>query len=1126
MFERRIEGKFKKFPKGAATSTSTLQPSLEEHGFYLSLYTAIEPSHPRLLSIGLLSRPNMDYRAALSRGHPEPKPKSLPPTNTSQFRKKSPKPPSKSVETPIADVIQEPILPAIANEPRKASPKPSARNLDDFSSSSPTNASVRRNSNPSSSKRPKRAKKVAVEEPKQSTFEKIKAMHQEKNAALLQKLQALSGSFDDSDDDDEDDDLYYGSLGDVLGSRHAGLSHLRSSDSSSASSHPHPPPTSSSSSSSSSLSSFTHLSSSVDSTVRRSNTIQEAVRCSICLNRVRSDQAVWQCDKCFCDAFHLSCIQGWINKEKSSSSTPSASTSTSSPSSSSSLSSTSDSQLDSSVSSSLSTATATSTAPVVVAVVEVAQSAAMLKFRSTYWQCPNCRGNHEFNRAPKDYYCFCGKVKDPPHDPWLAPHTCGNRCARSLECGHLCSEPCHVGRCSTCAVQSQHACYCGANSKMTRCIEKLWSCGERCGARLNCGKHRCALACHPGPCPPCHETSIQPCMCGAETKERSCLDAKWQCEKVCGASYGCEGYHHCSRVCHEPGNCGPCPLTLPRVCHCGKQTIPGTIHCKQVETNFGCGRTCQKPLSCGVHQCERKCHSGECGSCSQISMRYCACGKSRKETPCAVPFRCQKNCELMRSCGKHKCGTRCCPGKGACPPCVKICEKKLDCGICHCKRTCHDGLCDPCTQVRVNRCKCGFITETVPCSPKKVITHLVKKSCVGGHTTKMVDCGTPPYLECKRPCGNLLGCGNCVCEKPCHEKTRIRCLITVDVGKAPLAIETHAAAGHRCENDEYSDGDESSNEEEEEETEVTAKLAVKEDVVPLAPLRKAKDGTIYTPQRHQYAHLTITSSAEDTVYIPPNSTEDTCAKCTKKCLMGYLTCEHVHHGPCHLNDCPPCNHIFYMDCHCFRKRIQYECHELLDKDNFDAVVKSCKQPCPRKLPCSHMCTKLCHSGKCTEACMVQTRITCKCKTRKMDLPCHEVLKLRSVRKAVDNVLLDCEKECSEKKATKDAQKEMQREQKMKDTLEKEKKANEEAAARQRRGTARDIFHPTADSSQTSSLSATTQATSIPFRQRSSCKLSNGVKAVLYLALVLLFMVFIGVLIYLDKSKHLPTRRSW
>lgn len=1036
----------------------------------------------------------MDYRAALGRPKDEPSSKPISKDAAPTYRKKDTSTQSSSTHHDHGHPKDSNSTHQHRHEHRKPIQKSDQGNLSNpwantaSSGSQSSEESSRRSNSSKNSKKGRKKQPEVVEEPKQSAFEKIKALHQERNAALLQKLMSMAKDLDDSDSGDEGDKNDNGAKGE------GNVSETEISGQGSQAKN------------------------------------EKASRCTICLNRVKADQAIWQCTKCYCDSFHLNCIIGWIKKNGSVSSDASATS-------------------DSSEFPGLGNQ---QTQPSVF----VQQSAAMLKFRSTFWQCPNCRGPHELSKAPKEYYCYCGKVKDPEYDPWRSPHTCGALCGRKLECGHFCSERCHQGKCAPCAVQLDSDCYCGANSAMLRCIDKKWSCGERCGALLNCKRHRCALSCHEGPCPPCSDVSPHACQCGTNIAPRSCIESVWQCEKICKNFFGCEGQHACQRACHAPGTCGPCPLTQPLSCYCGKTTHAAQANCKNVKSlKFACAQTCSKPLSCGAHLCERKCHEGDdCGACAQISNRACLCGKTKQKGPCAQSYRCTKTCDLLRNCGKHKCGVRCCAGSATpqssaklaslntssdsslqelsssseqvltCPPCNKICEKRLDCGLCICKKVCHgDEPCEPCTQVRVNRCRCGFVTETVPCSPKRILQHLVRKSCIGGHITKMVDCGTSPYLDCKRRCGNLLSCGNCVCEKTCHEKTRLRSLhseeMEVEVMKnenCDLVDCEHAA---RKSSPEYQGGPHVH-------TERRVVERVEEACTELAPLRKAKNGVVYTPQRHAHAHLTLPiaeDGSEDSIYIPPNSSDDTCDQCEKKCAIRYLTCEHAHRGACHLGDCPPCDFILYMDCHCFAKRLPYECHELLNPKRFDVVVKSCAQPCPYKLPCSHKCTKKCHSGKCTDQCMVATKVTCKCKNLRKDLPCHEATKMRTALRAVDNALLECEAECIAKRSSKNAKKEKERDAKLKEEI---SKAEEKIALQRQqlesaraRKAAKDVFSPLSQSSSSSSATPF-----IPPRAGWKFKLTQNDKTIIALTLAALFFVFIGVLVYLDKKKPAPRYR--
>lgn len=45
------------------------------------------------------------------------------------------------------------------------------------------------------------------------------------------------------------------------------------------------------------------------------------------------------------------------------------------------------------------------------------------------WFCPKCRKEYDSrSEFPDEYFCFCKKVRDPPFDPWITPHSCGEAC--------------------------------------------------------------------------------------------------------------------------------------------------------------------------------------------------------------------------------------------------------------------------------------------------------------------------------------------------------------------------------------------------------------------------------------------------------------------------------------------------------------------------------------------------------------------------------------------------------------------------------------------------------------------------------------------------------------------------
>lgn len=70
--------------------------------------------------------------------------------------------------------------------------------------------------------------------------------------------------------------------------------------------------------------------------------------------------------------------------------------------------------------------------------------------------------------------------------------------------------------------------------KSVPCHQTELSCGLPCNMNLPCGRHRCILPCHKGPCLKEGQTCTQPC-----TTPRS----------LCG--------HNCAGPCHD----GPCPDT-------------------------------------------------------------------------------------------------------------------------------------------------------------------------------------------------------------------------------------------------------------------------------------------------------------------------------------------------------------------------------------------------------------------------------------------------------------------------------------------------------------------------------------------------------------------------------------
>ncbi|KAE9465208.1 hypothetical protein C3L33_02889, partial [Rhododendron williamsianum] len=309
-----------------------------------------------------------------------------------------------------------------------------------------------------------------------------------------------------------------------------------------------------------------------------------ALSCLICLDPIRPSHPTWSCLSGCHAVFHLPCIQSWARQ-----------------------------------SSDLSSSRAASRLPISASKAD----------EISLWSCPKCRLDYPKTLIPRTYLCFCGKLENPPHDPWILPHSCGEICNRSLKrnCGHHCLLLCHPGPCPSCPKLVKSRCFCGGLEDVRRCGFKDFSCNGVCGKLLDCEKHRCGEICHEGGCPPCKAKGVYRCQCGRLKEERECCDRDFRCGDPCGEMLGC-GKHFCGRGCHV-GECGECPLQGKRGCPCGKRVYEGMACDVLVPL---CGATCGKMLSCGYHRCPERCHRGPCvETCRVVVVKSCRCGSLKKE---------------------------------------------------------------------------------------------------------------------------------------------------------------------------------------------------------------------------------------------------------------------------------------------------------------------------------------------------------------------------------------------------------------------------------------------------------------------------------------------------------------
>ena len=515
------------------------------------------------------------------------------------------------------------------------------------------------------------------------------------------------------------------------------------------------------------------------------------------------------------------------------------------------------------------------------------------------WRCPGCQSVQLTSSNSIRYFCFCGKTPDPPSDFYLTPHSCGEPCGKPLQkTGDLCP-------------------------------------------------HVCVLQCHPGPCPPCKAFAPpRLCPCGKITITTRCSDDQSliTCGQQCQKLLQC-GRHRCHQICHL-GPCDPCRVPVDASCfcrknleaiHCGDMTVKGEY--KAEAGVFSCGSTCGNKLACGNHICIETCHSGSCAECPLLptNVKTCFCGKTRlgeERLSCLDPI----------------------------PTCSQVCGKTLPCGMHHCKMTCHDGDCSPCSVLVSQKCRCGSTSKIVECWKKTMANETFtcekpcgkKKNC-GRHRCSERCCPLTnpnnilnatdwnPHL-CSIPCGKKLRCGKHACDSNCHS------------GHCPPCLET-----------------------------------------------------IFTD---------LTCACGKTSIPPPLPCGTPSPSCQLPCPVPQ-PCGHPASHSCHYGDCPPClapvarecigGHVVLRNIPCSSKDIR--CNKICRKtkqcglhacsrichsppcDNqpvVQGIRTSCGQSCgaPRR-DCRHTCTAPCHpSSPCPDRrCGFAVTITCTCGRLTTNVPC-------------------------------------------------------------------------------------------------------------------------------------------
>jgi len=232
-----------------------------------------------------------------------------------------------------------------------------------------------------------------------------------------------------------------------------------------------------------------------------------------------------------------------------------------------------------------------------------------------------------------------------------------------------------------------------------------------------------------------------------------------------------------------------------------------------------CGERHGALLDCGMHECERTCHAGECGGCDAVRSKRCFCGRETHEglcgstrpdervDGCRLPgvdgaegtwtgeWACARRCDALFDCGVHRCAEPChphtdpdaaphCPSspdvvstcpcsqtpldlllgdrsRSRCtdpiPLCAERCSKPLACGHA-CAQGCHAGACPPCRARVPLVCRCGSSKTERLCGEPYRATRIDPDS---GEVVE-----SDEYL-CARVCKATRACGRHQCNRTC-----------------------------------------------------------------------------------------------------------------------------------------------------------------------------------------------------------------------------------------------------------------------------------------------------------------------------------------------------------------------
>ena len=301
---------------------------------------------------------------------------------------------------------------------------------------------------------------------------------------------------------------------------------------------------------------------------------------------------------------------------------------------------------------------------------------------------------------------------------------------------------------------------------------------------------------------------------------------------------------------------------------------------------------------------------------TQRHWRCPGCNLQKEDIPLDYTCWCQKELKprTPTGCPPSSCGQTCGKTRTGRKPCPHPCDE-----------ICHAGPCPPCSkQGPLQICYCGKVPVT--------------KKCVETN----YDAG----WSCDQMCGDMMPCGEHLCQRPCHEGVCGACEVRIEgrcyCGKAQKSLPCH------------------------------------------------ETGTRKKSERNIGPRLGDSSLDQ---WVGVFSCETTCQR-PFDCL------KHLCSRPCHSQKleavCCPFSPEIVETCACGKTPLA----QILDhpRTSCEDPIPSCDEPCLRPFSCGHKCQERCHSGPCPP-CSLSRETECRCGRAQLFVDCadQEVSPLRCDR---------------------------------------------------------------------------------------------------------------------------------